>query len=409
VVFPLAAQATPPPSPLATPAPTAQGPLFATQLRVIEVDRPINDGVVLGTSASGGTPSWLQRYAAWPQWSADGKTLYFLSIPVSQPGGLLYGIEMPMRPNNEIDFGGLRSGLPPNETSAPARLLFVSLSGADFGQPQAFLGRYVVRANGEIVVQVCDGDRTRMSCGLGRWTGRASLLVPITRDRVVEPPVAGTDGSYAYVKEANGTIGLIKVGLDGVPLQAEIRPQPAPEPADGAWFAARPQLAVTRRGDALLAPIGGGMLGGIRLTDGASSPWRAGSSPVWFVAGPAAEPVTGPALVPFTTPTPEPSPVSTTPTPRVGGGRTMTLNLTARRGGSPLSGAIVVALVGSDECNRGTSDAFGRVTLIVPRDGAVAACSQSGAAIRFLVNGNQVQGLATFDPLSRPTLDLNLP
>ena len=411
VVLPLPAQPAALPSPPATPAPSQAappGPLFATQLRVIEVDRPINDGVLLGTSASSGTASWLQRYAAWPQWSPDGKTLYFLSIPVSQPGGLLYGIEVPTRSNNEIDFSSLRSGLPPNETSAPARLLSLSLSGADFGQPQAFLGRYAVRPNGEIFVQVCDGDRTRMSCGLGRWTGRPSGLVPITRDRVVEPPVAGTDGSYAYVKEANGAAGLIKIGLDGVPLQAEIKPQLATEPADGAWFAVRPQLAVTRRGDALLAPIGGGTLGGIRLTDGASSPWRAGSSPVWFVAGPPGDPVPSPPTVPFTTPTPGPTPTVTV-TPTLGSVQTMTLNLTASRGGALLPGATITALVGSEECARGTTDNLGRVLLVVPRTGAPPACSRPGAAIGFLVNGMQVQGVVSFDPLSRPSLNLNLP
>ena len=87
----------------------------------------------------------------------------------------------------------------------------------------------------------------------------------------------------------------------------------------------------------------------------------------------------------------------------------MTLTLTARRGGSILSGATIAAQVGPDECARGTTDTLGRVTLVMPRDSASAACSQSGASIRFLVNGTQVQGMVAFDPLSRPSLDLNLP
>jgi hypothetical protein len=384
------------------------GPLFVTQLHVIEVDRPRNEGVVLAGGAAPNTPAWLQRYASWPQWSPDGKTLYFLSMPISQPGGVLYGIEVPKR-GDDIDFGRLRSDLPATESTLEGRLVTVSLNGGDFGQPQSFLGRFAFRPNGELVVQVCDGDRTRLSCGLGRYDGRPITYVPTTRDRVLEPPAFGADATYGFVREPSGASSVVKIGSDGVAVPQDLKLPPATEPADGAWFAVRPQLALTRRGDALLAPTTPGALGGIRLSDGASSAWRAGSSPVWYVAGLATPPVSSPPVTPFATPAAEPTPsVTTTPTPRPVV-LTMTLNLTTRRAGVVLPGATVVAQVGSAECARGTTNTTGFLTLTLPRDGAPVACSTPDAPIRFQVNGNLVEQTTTYRPQSASSLDLNLP
>ncbi|HLF78978.1 MAG TPA: protein kinase [Dehalococcoidia bacterium] len=410
VVLPAPAAAAPQAGTTPAPqtAPTApQGPLFVTQLHVIEVDRPANQGVLLASGAAPGTPAGLQRYASWPQWSLDGKTLFFLSTPISQPGGALFGVEVPRR-GDDVNFGLLRSDLPSTETTLPTQLVALSLTGGDFGQPQSYLGRFTLRPNGELVVQVCDGDRTRLSCGLGRWDGRPVMYVATTRDRVYEPPVSGADGAYSFVREPNGSGGLVRIGPDGTVAPLELKPAPAGEPADGAWFAVRPQLAVTRRGDALLAPTAAATLGGIRLTDGASSPWRAGSSPAWFIAGlPSTPAVSSPPIVPFVSPTAEPNP-TVTPVPAAPVVRFMTLNLTARRAGTVLPGATIIALVGTQECARGTTDSTGRLTLTVPGVGAATACSTLDAQIRFRVNGILVEESVPFRPqnVSSPTLNL---
>jgi hypothetical protein len=370
-----------------------------TQLHVIEVNRPRNEGVVMASGSIPGAPSWQQRYVSWPQWSADGKTLFFLSMPISQPGGVLYGIELPRR-GDDIDFGRLRSDLPATEATQEGQLLTVTLTGGDFGAPQSYLGRFVVRGSGELVVQVCDGDRTRLSCGLGRWDGRPQPYVSIARDRVVEPPVQGPDGLYAYVREPNGTGSLVKVAADGALLPLDFRPQSAAEPADGAWFAVRPQLAVTRHGDALLAPTAPGQLGGVRLPDGASSAWRQGSSPVWFVSGAYASPSLGSLpTTTFVVPTPDPATPTPVVTPGPVPGTTMTVILTVRRGSGIVTGATVVALVGTAECGRGTTDTNGRATLTLPAAGAPPACNTTGAVIRFQVNGALIdQVTASFNP-----------
>src|SRR6185295_17958550 len=108
----------------------------------------------------------------------------------------------------------------------------LSLSGADFGQPGAFLGRFNVQPGGEIYTQICDGDRSRMSCGLARYNGRAStpLVAGIVNNRIVEPPDAGIDGLYSYVKEANGTGSVLKVTDNAPAASLDIRLQPASDP-----------------------------------------------------------------------------------------------------------------------------------------------------------------------------------
>jgi hypothetical protein len=389
------------------PAPPA-APLFVTQLHVIEVDRPANDGVLFSSGAAPGLPAWLQTYASWPQWSADGGTLYFLAAPTSQPGGgQIYGVEVPRR-GDGIDFSRLRSAVPPNETLVPSRLTALTLSARDFGQPQGYLGRFVVRPNGEIVTQVCEGARP--SCGLGRWDGRPSRLVAAERDRVVEPPLDGPDGAFAFAADANNNASLLKIAGDGRVTAGSLKLQAPSRPLEGAWFAWRPQFALNRRGDGLIAQTGPGQLGGVNLADGAATAWREGHSPVWFRAdAKVASQVPAPPATLFQTPTPEPSPtVTPSPTPRPAV-RTMTLNLTARRGGSPVAGATVVALAGNDECQRGMTDSLGRVTLIFPRDGAPASCSLPNAQVRFQVNGTLVPELTQYDPQSVKVYDLTLP
>ncbi len=421
VVTPLEVTPAPPPSPASTPQPgqppPPQGPFFSTQLQVMEVDRPANRGVVIATSSAPGVPSYLQRYATWPQWSPDGKTLYFLSIPANQPGGALYAIPLPTRGINDIDFGQLRSALMPSETTLPSKLQTVALSSADFGQSQASIGRFSVLASGEIYLQLCEGDRARPSCGLARYNGRPStaLIAGIVRDRIVDPPVAGTDGLYSYVREPSGAADPLKITPDAAPaMTQDIRLQPPADPANGAWFASAPELAVTRHGDALLAAsatTAPSLLSGIRIADGAASPWRAGSSPVWYVASaPPPAIASAPPSQPFTTPSPEPTPtVTATPTPPRVVVRTMSLSLTVRRGNNVLPAATVVVLAGADECARGTTDALGRVTLILPRDGAPASCSQPDTRYRFVVDGMLVEQTVAYNPQSVSSFDITIP
>jgi hypothetical protein len=87
----------------------------------------------------------------------------------------------------------------------------------------------------------------------------------------------------------------------------------------------------------------------------------------------------------------------------------MTLNLTVRRGPEPLAGANVVALVGSAECARGTSDANGRLTMSFPDPSTTIACHQPGATVRFRVNGELVETVATFSPQGLFSFELRLP
>jgi hypothetical protein len=394
------------PAPAPAPQPGAQ---FVTQLHVVEADRPANNGVVFSSGAVPSLPPWLQAFASWPQWAPDGSSLYFNLAPLNGAGGQIYAVELPRRGDN-LDFARLRSAAPPDEPLLPStRLATLSMSARDFGQPQGYLGRFSVRPSGEVVVQVCDGERARPSCGLGRWDGRLSRLVATERDRVVEPPVEGAEAAYAYVSDLSNNARLLRIA-DGAVVPANARPPAPVRPADGAWFAWRPQIAVSRKGDSLLGQTAAGHMGFVSLEDGGTEAWREGHSPVWFraeVKRPNQAPQ--PPAVPFQTPTLEPNPTVTplpTQRPQV---RTMTLNLTARRNGNPVGGATVVAIAGAQECQRGTTDGQGRVTLVYPREGAAAACAVANTQVRFQVNGALVPEQTQYDPLSVKVYDLSVP
>jgi hypothetical protein len=204
--------------------------------------------------------------------------------------------------------------------------------------------------------------------------------------------------SYAYASRGNDA-WLLRIDPDGQVTRLDAR-LPGPE-VPPAWFAVRPHLAVNRNGGAILAEGSGGTLNAISLGDGSEQPWGAGFAPVWYAAAPRkTPPVPPPAMAAFLTPTPGPSPSATpsaTPRPVA---RPMTLNLTARRDQTLLSGATIVAVVNNQECARGSTDVSGRLTLLLPREGAPAVCSEQGAPVRFQVNGQLVDQVSFYSPQS---------
>jgi hypothetical protein len=152
----------------------------------------------------------------------------------------------------------------------------------------------------------------------------------------------------------------------------------------------------------------------ISLNDGAVSGILGdGSAPAFWLppAAGAAPPNPTPVTQAYSTPTATQTPTVTptaTPTP-VRPYRPMLLSFTVRRGTIALGGALVVALVGGVECQRGITDAEGRLLMAFPREGAPSDCSETGAVIRFQVNGMSVDRSANYSPQASSPVDLILP
>jgi hypothetical protein len=87
----------------------------------------------------------------------------------------------------------------------------------------------------------------------------------------------------------------------------------------------------------------------------------------------------------------------------------MTLSIFVHRGANAIANAEVQAYVGNDECASGRTDGAGRLAMLFPRANAPAACSVTGAVIRFRVNGEIVATSTSFNPGIFIPVDLALP
>ena len=408
-----------PPLPVPTPAqgqqpPPAAQPRFSTQLRVVEAGRPANDGIVVATNGVDNARPWLQRYISSPQWSPDGRSLYFLWSDANSGESGLHRVDLPLS-GSRIDFGRLRGGAPASETVLPSQLVNVGLSSADFGVPSGRLGRFSVLRDGSIYVQVCDGADAGLRCGLGRWTGQANLLRPLEDGVVYGVPqaISGDGAVYASVKRGNEAWRLLKLSLTAG-AAADVAGIVIGVPGDTAMFGPpSPRFALERSGDSFVVETVTGQLAQVGLTEG-GPPLTVGRSPAVFIAAASTPtPVATPRPTPFHTPTPTPtsSPTPTpTATPAQSGARPMSLNLNVRRASVPVTGATVVVFVDDDECATGTSNIDGRLFLFVPRDGAPARCNTPGVIYRFRVNGVVVpNAMVAFSPQGNFAQDLVLP
>jgi hypothetical protein len=86
----------------------------------------------------------------------------------------------------------------------------------------------------------------------------------------------------------------------------------------------------------------------------------------------------------------------------------MTLTLTVRRNGITVSGARVVAVVNGVECATVVTTG-GATAMNFPAFNSPGACRQTGASIRFVVDGQQLATpIANYLPQSSQPYDLNL-
>jgi hypothetical protein len=407
----IAAPPAPTPAP-GQPPPAPPAARYSTQLRVVEAGRPANDGIVLATNDSDNVEPWLRRHVSSPQWSPDGRALYFRWADPSSGEASLYRVELPLS-GAKIDFGRLRGGAPATEVILPGQLLAsVMLSASDFGVAGGRLGNFSVFRDGSVYIQVCEGTDAGFRCGLGRWSGQASLLRPLEDGVIYGVPQGAADGVlYASAKRGNEGWRLLKLSLEGgaagdvagvvIGSPEQALPQTPPSP----------RFALERAGELFIVETVTGQLARVSLTEG-GVPFAAGGSPAVYIAAAMAPAGPAPRAMPFQTPTPTPSPTPTptvTPTP-IAPVRPMSLLLSVRSSSSPLANAMVVAFIDNDECASGRTDSGGGLFLFVPRDGAPARCSAPDAVYRFRVNGTVVPNVSRpFSPQGNFSLELVVP
>ncbi len=374
-----------------------------TQLRIVEPARPANDGLVLATNnLKDNTPPFLQRLISSPQWSPDGRFVYFLWSTTGQAGGEVFAVEVP-RGALGIDFSRLRSGGLADETRLDFPLTALDLSAADFGVSNGVVTGMSVMADGTLLLQICQGSGVNRACGIGRWAGDATMLLPLERGVIYGLPVASPfDGVLHLAVQADGPWSLDRLEATGlVPVPAVGFP--------GSTGGAAPRFAFNRKGDFLLVNTPPSELNLVGYGTGTETPWGQGAQPLWFVAKgrPTDAPlVPTPPAVAYATPA---STATPTVTPTVPAPQPMTLLITVKRNGNAVSGARVVAMVGTTECATVITTS-GATSMQFPAPGAPAACRQTGATIRFTVDGQQISvPTATYMPQANLPFDLNLP
>lgn len=391
---------------------------YATQLRVIEADRPANDGIVIATNGSEASGLTV----ASPQWSADGRTLYFLWLTSDGRGIGLHAVDLPMT-STDIDFSTLRSAAPADQVIMPDRVNTLAITAADFGVNDGYVARFSVTPAGTIFVQVCDGPNDLRRCGLGRWDGAPKLLLPLTNDVAYGPPAVNGDVLLVPAWRRNQGWRLQQYGLDGtqvntgtnIPLTAIEDPLGLPVP----------HIAPTGHGDEVVVEAPPNELRLVHLTDGKVDPLSKGSAPTVFVPRVQPAAVVEPGASPYVTPTPTPTPTPTltptptqlprTPTPTLvpptpgPGAQPMTLSITVVRGTTPLPNAVVVATVGTDECASATADGNGRAAILFPASNTAPRCREPGATINFKVNGIPISTSTSFSPGNILPITLNAP
>lgn len=378
-------------------------PAVATQLRIVDPGRPANDGLLLSsTNLRERTPDSLQRLISSPQWSPDGRSLYFLwSLPDGQ-GAEVFAVEVPRNPGGDVDFSRLRSGGPPEETRLDFPMTRLALTPSDFGLPTGTLTGFYAAPNGALYLQICQGSGSNRGCGLGVWDGTASLVLEPVRGVQFSTIAASPYDGVIHAAVSDGSTWRIArledetlVTLPGISL-----PATTGGPA--------PTFAFHRRGDSLLLETAEGRLSLVSYGSGTGPAWGQGRAPVWYTPRrPDAPPfVPPPAATAFATPASTPTPVATaTPPPLL----PMTLTLTVRRNGNPVSGVRVVASVNDVECGTVITLA-GPTVMNFPSPNTPAVCRQPGATIRFTADGHLLATpIATYMPQASLPFDLIIP
>jgi serine/threonine protein kinase len=369
---------------------------LSTQLHVIEVERPANDGIVLAANSGATQPEWQQFHLLSPRWSADGRRILFLRGSPEAPGGDLFTVDLPFV-GETIDFGRLRAAALPTETILSLKMASLRLTPGDFGV-EGYFDDLFVAPDDSLFLQICqDIDR----CALGRWNGTAALPGGIENGVIYGVPAAADSHGNVYGWVARGSQGwrLFKVALAGGAIE-EL----------GVALPAGPhRFALLHDGESVAVETAEGELLRIHLANGSTNRLASGGAPAGFLSRPE---VAGyaPAVptVPFNTPTPAPTPTPTptaTPPPY----QPMTLLISARRGGSYLPAATVVALTSGKECARGQTDAGGRLSLTFPAQSAPPECGTPGAEIRLEVDGQAVAGFISYSPGGVTTRDVEVP
>ena len=268
-------------------------------LWVLDTQDLASPALVFTSTDGPSIPEWRRRRLSHPQWSADGKSLYFFWNP-SSGAEEIWTTELPQR-SGAVDIRELRlwNGSPRNLASLRP----------DVGPGQAAqFTSFTTLADGGLLVEYCVKDQ---ACGLARWDGSsfAVLIEPRTGARFISP--------QPY---ADQVFALALDGADAIVISADSAGQVRPIariPATIGFGEADPNdlsLSISPDGSRALAGTAAG-LALITLSNGDTRPLVAGRWARWFASPPAAAGVSPPPATPFATPglTPSPPPAPTFP------------------------------------------------------------------------------------------------
>jgi tRNA A-37 threonylcarbamoyl transferase component Bud32 len=286
---------------------------YAFQLRIIEVDRPANEGVLLASTEWPDVAPWQHRRIQSPQWSPDGAYVYFAWPGADYRAASIFAVEVPRR-SGAVDVRALRIDAPRDQSYIPSGLRSLSVAPSNFGAEWSYFGGFTVLGDGTLVLQVC-ADTPAPRCALGRWdTAQAATLATPAEGESFALAGAGPDGLSAlgYVFGPAGD-WLIRVDVAGE--RHDLVRFDATR-AGGALFPRA--YAVSPDGLRLLVettaePRGLSLVG---LSNDQDEPWQDGHSPAWFAIAPASARPLGIAFLPgtrFAIPVPTPTPEPTQP------------------------------------------------------------------------------------------------
>lgn len=280
---------------------------YAYQLRLIEVDRPANEGVLVASTESEQVPEWQQRRIVWPQWSPNGDVIYFAWAGRDNRAAALYSVPVP-RFGSGVDIRALRIDAPRHETFLPSGLRLVSIQPSSFGA-STFFGGFAVMADGTLLVQHCRAEPV-MTCSLGRWDGESTYdLRTAAEGEVFALAGLGGDGvtAYGYMFTADGEDWVVRISLLGEHhnlLRFDATRAGSP------LFTRR--LGISPDGRRMLIETGEPRyLALLDLESQQEATWKTGHSPAWYSIPPAMSRPLGIATLPtapFATPAPTPQP-----------------------------------------------------------------------------------------------------
>ncbi len=387
-----------------TRVPTGQetaldSPAFSTQLWVVEVARGANYGLVV---ASNDILGGVEALISSPQWSADGRSIFFLWRTPGELGGDLFSIDVPFTATGDLDFTQLRTGIQPTETYIATSLVSHDVAGSNFGLASNYFGAMGIAKDGQIHFQLCQGSGASRICGVGLWDGAAAsvLLAPAVGIVYGLPVASPFDGALHVAKFAAGAWTLARIEA-GVAIDvAGVR-------FLGNSGASPPDFSFKRTGDALLFETQPGELSLVGYNGDLLGSWGTGSLPEWFVSlAPPTQPVPPPPPSPFATPSPTPV-ASPTPTPIPV--QPMDISIIVRNAnGLPVGGRVVTATINGVACGSVTTTS-GLTVLRIPSTQAPASCRQSGSNVKFRIDGvDHTSEGVTFLPGTSVSTDLIL-